>query len=72
MSPASCAEQGLDVNIVLLFLTEFQQCSRFELEFLRYNHIGKLLNAHIIYIDCLVVKFTPVSDRILEAGDSGL
>src|SRR5690606_20854696 len=64
------AEQRLEVDVALLHLAELQQLGLLEGEQARQDHVGKLLDAHVVEVDRLVVKLATIGNRILQAGDA--
>ena len=68
----SAAEQRLQIDIRLLSDAELQQRLLAVAERARDQQVGELLDAHVVYIDRLVVPLAAVGDGVLERGDAAL
>src|SRR5690606_3637456 len=64
------AEQGLKVDVGLFRLAELQQRRFAKAEQARQQHIGKLLDAHVVEIDGFVVQLAAIGDAAFQATDA--
>src|SRR5688500_15426380 len=70
--PHLSGEQLLYINVGFFRRFEFEEAERLEQKRARDHIVGKLLDAHVVDVDGLVVELAPVGDRVLQPADSRL